>query len=80
MIKNLDSILNENLDFVKTKIKYAALTSFRNYNVNLPHNLLDEEFKASQNLSKAANLMIQKSGRKNLVVTHDKDVYIKHME
>ena len=26
---------NKNLDFVKTKIKDAALTSFRNYNANL---------------------------------------------
>ena len=26
---------NENLDFVKTKIKDAALTSFCNYNANL---------------------------------------------
>ena len=33
---NLDSISNENLDFVKTKIKDAALSSFRNYNANLP--------------------------------------------
>ena len=33
---------NENFDFVKTKIKDAALTLFRNYNVNLPHNSLDE--------------------------------------
>ena len=35
-IYNLDSISNENLDFVKTKIKDATLMSFRNYNVNLP--------------------------------------------
>ena len=41
---------NENLDFVKTKIKEAALTSFRNYNANLQRNLLNEEFGDSQNL------------------------------
>ena len=35
-IYNLDSISNENLDFVKTKIKDATLMSFRNYNANLP--------------------------------------------
>ena len=34
-ICNLDSISNEDLDFVKTKTKDAALTSFRNYNANL---------------------------------------------
>ena len=79
-ISNLDSTLNENLDFVKTKIKDAALTSFRNYNVNLPRNLSDEEFKALQNLSKNTNLVIQKSEKGNSVVILDKDVYIKHME
>ena len=38
IIYNLDSMSNKNFDFVKTKIKVAALTSFNNYNVNLPHN------------------------------------------
>ena len=51
-IYNLDIMLNGNLDFVKTKIKDAALTSFCDYNANLPRNLLNEEFKALQNLSK----------------------------
>ena len=59
-IYNLDSILNENLDFAKTKIEDAALISFRNHNANVPCNLLDEEFKALQNLSKNTNLLIQK--------------------
>ena len=45
---------------MKTKIKDAALTSFRNHNANVPCNLLDEEFKALQNLSKNSNLVIQK--------------------
>ena len=48
-IYNLDNISNENLDFVKTKIKDAALTSFRSYNYNLPRNLSDDEFKDFQN-------------------------------
>ena len=77
---NLDSISNENLDFVKTKIKDATLSSFRNYNANLPHNLSDEEFKALQNLSKNTNFVIQKSDQGNTVIVLDKDVYIKHME
>ena len=59
-IYNLDSISNENLDFVKTKIN-AALTSFHNDNANLPFNLSDEEFKALQNLSKNINVVVQKS-------------------
>ena len=49
-IYNLDSMSNEN-----------ALTTIRNYNTNLPHNLSDEEFKALQNLSKNTNLVIQNS-------------------
>ena len=63
-IYNLDSMSNENLDFVKTKIKDDALTTFRNYNTNLPHNLSDEEFKALQNLSKNTNLVIQNSDKR----------------
>ena len=49
---------NENLDFVKTKIRDVALTSSCNYNVNLPCNLLDEDFEDFQNLSKNTNLVI----------------------
>ena len=59
-VYNLDSIRNKNLDFVKTKIKDAALTSFRNYNANLPRNLSDKEFKALQNLFTNNNLVKQK--------------------
>ena len=71
---------NENLDFVKTKIKDVALTSFRNYNVNLPLNLLDEECKALQNLSKNTNLVMQKSDNGNSVVILDEGVYTKRRE
>ena len=75
-IYNLDSISNKNLDFVKSKIKDAPLTSFLNYNANLTLNLLDEEFKALKNLSKNTNLVIQKSDKGNSVVILDKDVHI----
>ena len=71
---------NENLDFVKTKIKDVALTSFRNYNVNLPLNLLDEECKALQNLSKNTNLVMQKSDNGNSVVILDEGVCTKRRE
>ena len=64
-IYNLDSMSHENLDFVKTKIKDAGQTSFRNYNVNLSRNLSDEGFEAFQNLSKNSNLVIQKSDEGN---------------
>ena len=71
---------NENLNFDKTNIKDASLTSFRNYNVSLSRNLSDEEFDALKNLSKNTSLVIQKSDKENSVVILDKDVYIKHME
>ena len=48
--------------------------------MNLPHNSLDEESEALQNLSKNTNLVIQKSDKGNTVVILDKDVYIKHIE
>ena len=56
------------------------MTSFCNYNANLPCNLSNEEFKALQNLSKNTSLVIRKSDQGNSVVIFDKDVYIKHME
>ena len=65
---------------LKLRFKDATLSSFRNYNANLPHNLSDEEFKALQNLSKNTNFVIQKSDQGNTVIVLDKDVYIKHME
>ena len=71
---------HENFDFVKTNIKDTTLTSFYNYNANIPCNLLDEEFKVLQNLSKNTNFVIQKSHKGNSVVALDKDVYIKCTE
>ena len=71
------SMSNDNLDFVKTKIKDAALTSFRDYNSNPPRNLLDEEFETLQNFSKIISLVKQKTDKGSSVVILDKDVYIK---
>ena len=71
---------HENLDFVKTNIKDTTLTSFYNDNENIPCNLLDEEFKVLQNLSKNTNFVKQKSHKRNSVVALDKDVYIKCTE
>ena len=51
-IGNLDVLSNGDLDFVRTKIKDAALSSFRFYNANIPQNLFDEEVKALDKLSK----------------------------
>ena len=36
----------DNSDYVKTKIKDLALTSFRNENANIPQHLSNEEFEA----------------------------------
>ena len=61
-IRNLGISSNEDLDFVKTRTKKAALSSYRNYNNNVPQHLSEEEFLALQNLrKKKKNIVIQKS-------------------
>ena len=45
-IDNLKILSGDNLDFIKTRIKDTALTSFRNYNTNVPQHLSNEEFEA----------------------------------
>ena len=79
-IDNLKILSGENLHYVKTKIKYLALTSFRNYNVNIPQHLSNEEFEALKNLPANCNLIIQKGDKGNSVVLVGKDVYIRHIE
>ena len=79
-IRNLDVLSNGDLDFVKTKIKDAALSSFRFYNANIPQNLSDEELEALEKLSKDNNLVVQKADKGNSVVLVDKDVYVNYME
>ena len=71
---------NEDLDFVKTKTKETALSSFRQYNKNPQQNLSKEELTALTNLSKNKDIIIQKSDKGNSVVIVDKDTYIKRME
>ena len=39
---NLDSLSDEDLDFVKAKTKEAALSPYRIYNNNVPQNLSNE--------------------------------------
>ena len=79
-IRNLDVLSNGDLDFVKTKIKDAALSSFRFYNANIPQNLSDEELEALEKLSKNNNLVVPKADKGNSVVLVDKDVYVNYME
>ena len=79
-IGNLEILSNEDLDFVKTKTKETALSSFRQYNKNPQQNLSKEELAALTNLSKNKDIVIQKSDKGNSVVIVDKDTYIKRME
>ena len=74
-IRNLGILSNEDLDFVKTKTKEAAVSSYRNYNNNVPQHLSKEEFLALQNLCKNKNFVIQKSYKGNSVVIVDKADY-----
>ena len=69
-IDNLNILSGDNLDYVKTKIKDLALTSFRNYNA----------FEALKDLSGNCNLIIQKADKGNSVVLVENDVYIRHIE
>ena len=79
-IDNLDILSGDNLDFIKTKIKDAALTSFRNYNENVKQHLSNSEFDGLENLSSNCNLVIQKADKGNSVVIVLKDVYVRDIE
>ena len=67
-IRKLEILSNEDLDFVKTKTKETALSSFR------------RELTALTNLIKNNDIVIQKSDKGNSAVIVDKDTYIKRME
>ena len=54
---------NGDLDFVKIKIKNAALSSFHFYNANVPQNLSNEELESLDRLSKNQNLVFQKADK-----------------
>ena len=79
-IDNLKNLSSDNLDFKKTRIKDTALTSFHNYNANVPQHLSNEEFEVLKTLPKNCNLVIQKADKGNSIVIVEKDVYLRHME
>ena len=82
-IRNFEILSNEDfLDFVKTKAKETALSSFRQYKIlkNPQQNLSKEELVALTNLSKNKDIVIQKSDKGKSAVIVDKDTYIKRME
>ena len=57
-ICNFGILSNEDLHFVKTRIKEVALSSNRNYNNNVPQSLSKEKFLVLQNLCKNKNIVI----------------------
>ena len=64
-IRNLEILSSEDLDFVKTKTKGTALSTFRQYNKNPQQNLSKEELATLANLSKNKDIIIQKSDKAN---------------
>ena len=75
-IDNLKILSEDNLDYVKD----LTLTSFCNYNANIPQYLSNKEFEALKHLSVNFNLIIQKVDKGNSVVLVQKNVYIRHIE
>ena len=76
-IRNLLVLSAEDLDFIKTKTKDIALSSFRTYNDNVPRHL---EFDALKNLSQNKQIVIQKSDKGNSIGIVDRVKYIEKME
>ena len=79
-ICNLCIFSNEDLDFVKTRTKEAVLSAYWSYNNNVLQHIFKEEFRASENLRKNKNIVIQKSDKGNFVVIVDKADYLDKME
>ena len=79
-IRNLEVFSNDDLDFVKTKTKETALSSFRQYNKSPQQNLSKEDLAGLTGLSKNKDIVIQKSDKGNSVVIVDKETYITRME
>ena len=79
-INNLKILSGDNIDFIKIMIKVTALTSFCNFNANVPQHLSNEEFEALKTLPGSCNLVIQKADKDNSVVIVEKNVYVRDME
>ena len=61
----MDVLSNGELDFVKTKVKDAVVSSDRSYNANLPHYLFNEELETLRNLHKNTKLVVCKADKHN---------------
>ena len=79
-IRNFGILSNEDLDFVKTRTKEPAISSYQNYNNNVPQHLSKEESLALQNLCRNKNIVIQKSDKGNSLVIVDKANYLDKMQ
>ena len=79
-INNLKILSGDNIDFIKIMIKVTTLTSFCNFNANVPQHLSNEEFEALKTLPGSCNLVIQKADKDNSVVIVEKNVYVRDME
>ena len=70
---------NEDREFIKTRLKDSAFTSFWSHNCNSEINLTENERLALNNLRNNKNIIIQKSDKGNSVVLLDKDKYLERM-
>ena len=75
---NNNEMPNEDKEFIKTRLKDSAFTSFWSYNHKSEINLTKNECLALNNLSNNNNI-IQKSDKGNSVVLLDKDKYLEGM-
>ena len=73
-MRNLGILSVKNLAFLKTMTKETALSSYRNYNHNVPQYLSKEEFLAWKNLRKNKDIVIKISDKGDFVETLDKAI------
>ena len=76
---NKNEMPNEDRDFIKTRLKDSAFTSFQSYNCNGEVDLTKNERLALNNLSSNQNIIIQNSEKSNSVVLLDNDKYLEGM-
>ena len=79
-IYKLDVLSAEDLDFIKTKTKDIALSSFHTYNNNVPQRLSKREFDVLKTLTQNKHIIIQKSEQGNSIVLLTETSILKKME
>ena len=72
-------MLNEDKEFIKSRLKDSAFISFGLYNYNSEISLTKNERLALNNLSNKKNIIIKKFDKGNSVVLLDKDKYLEGM-